>query len=267
MSFNPAIFDLISVAGSAPAPEVPTTISGLAMWFKADVMDTVNDLDLSGNVITWRDQSGNGRDVTQATDASRPAWIAGNASGNINGLPTVHFNTGTKILARANSNVLQNKDGWTAIAFYRFSTSAAVNSPVFFASVNGAPTTGRASIRNETTGRVGTAWRRLDGDSVALIGYVANPNNGDISLQVGRLDFRSGSLESMVRYNGVTTAGGTPSAGLTSNTTSDTVALGRVSTIQWFGHLGEILLYDRALSDAELAQVETYLIGRWGAYT
>jgi hypothetical protein len=267
MSFNPAIFDLISVAGSAPAPEVPTTISGLAMWFKADVMDTVNDLDLSGNVITWRDQSGNGRDVTQGTDASRPAWIAGSASGNINALPTLHFNTGTKVLERATSNVLQNKDGWTVFSYYRLSTTSTNFATVWAASINGSTNARAVHGLGNPNSRVRTGWRRLDADSFASVERVSGAADASLNLLVSRLDFRAASLSSIVRLNGNTNTGSAPTAGLISNTTSDLVSIGRTGATQFYGHVGEVLLYDRALSDAEIGQIETYLVGRWGAYS
>ena len=60
------------------------SIPGLRLWLKAD-----SGLILGGtdSVATWEDRSGNGLDVTQATEGNRPAKI----SANLNGLPVVHF--------------------------------------------------------------------------------------------------------------------------------------------------------------------------------
>jgi hypothetical protein len=268
MSFNPAIFDLISVAGSAPAPEVPTTISGLAMWFKADAINTEDDLDDSGNVEIWRDQSGNGRDVTQDTQASRPAYISFDSVGNINGLPTVHFNTGTKVLASGANNILRNKNGWTAVAAYRYSTSSGINSPVFAVSTGGSSDNARAAIgvsSPNTTGRV--LWRRLDADSLSQATRASALVNDGLYHHFGRLDFQASSASSLLRLNGVSTSGSAPSTGLISDTDSLQITVGRIAALQFYGHIGEILLYDRAISDAEIGQIETYLVGRWGAYT
>jgi hypothetical protein len=237
----------------------------LALWLKADA-GTI--LDGSDNVFIWADQSGNGRDVTQATEASRPAWIAGSASGNINGLPVVHFNTGTKVLERPTSNMLANKDGWTAFAYYRFSTSTANFAPVFFASINGTAASGRASIGAENpSGETRTGWRRLDGDSFQAVIYGTTSADASLNLLAGRMNFDVASLSSMVRRNGVSTTGTAPTSGLISNTSSDVLSVGRSGTLQWYGHIGEVIVYDRALSDVELGQIETYLVGRWGAYS
>jgi hypothetical protein len=54
---------------------------------------------------------------------------------------------------------------------------------------------------------------------------------------------------------------------LISDTDSLQITVGRIATLQFYGHIGEILLYDRAISDAEIGQIETYLVGRWGAYS
>jgi hypothetical protein len=207
MSFNPAILDLISGAGSAPA-FAPTNLSGLAMWFKADAINTEDDLDPSGNVHTWRDQSGNGRDVTQGTEASRPAWIEGNSSGNINGLPTVHFNTGTKVLERLDSNVLRNKPGWTLFAYYRHSTTTAVASGPITASI-GTGTGSRAQLGYNSATQPRTGWRREDANAFSNVAG-ATVADGNIILHAGRLDFQSGTQSSMVRINGTQNNGGTP---------------------------------------------------------
>jgi hypothetical protein len=247
---------------------VPTALTGLGMWFKADAINTEDDLDPSGNVEIWRDQSGNGRDVTQDTQANRPAWLHGSVPGNINGLPTLHFNTGTKLLASGANSALRNKDGWTAFAYYRLSTTSSNFATILAASTNGSITAPRAVIGlASNTARTRAGWRRLDADSFSSVERLSAAADGSLNLLVGRLDFRAASLSSLARLNGTSTNGSAPAAGLISNTTSDIVLIGRQSTLQFYGHIGEILLYDRALSDAEIGQIETYLIGRWGAHT
>lgn len=52
-----------------PAPFTPAGSAGLAAWFRQGVGQTVT----GSGVSTWADQSGNGRDLLQGTDANRPA--------------------------------------------------------------------------------------------------------------------------------------------------------------------------------------------------
>lgn len=61
----------VAVPDQEPAdvqPIDPTTLASLALWLKGDVGVTVT----GAGVSTWADQSGNGRDFTQSTDADRP---------------------------------------------------------------------------------------------------------------------------------------------------------------------------------------------------
>ncbi len=60
----------------------PASISGLQAWFRSDLGITKDGSDL---VATWADQSGNGRDLTEATN--KPLWV----SSLINGYPAIRF--------------------------------------------------------------------------------------------------------------------------------------------------------------------------------
>lgn len=69
--------------------------------FVNDVVDTAGIATFiggnSGFIVTWFDQSGNGLDVTQATAANQPAFIAS----AINSLPSARFDGTNDILSRA----------------------------------------------------------------------------------------------------------------------------------------------------------------------
>jgi len=56
-----------------------------AWWHKSDAGITLN----VSKVASWADQSGNGNDVTQGTDAARPTYFA---SGGPNSYPSLKFN-------------------------------------------------------------------------------------------------------------------------------------------------------------------------------
>ena len=46
--------------------------------------------------------------------------------------------------------------------------------------------------------------------------------------------------------------------------TADAFSRDRTSGRSWWGDLGELVIYDRALSDSEVRSVEQYLAGRHG---
>jgi len=71
--------------GSA-APFTPADLTGLELWYDASVTASIT---VSGtNVTAWADQSGNGRDLLNASGTARPQY-PGTA---LNGIPTVEFN-------------------------------------------------------------------------------------------------------------------------------------------------------------------------------
>src|SRR5215475_14161012 len=74
-----------------------------------DIGFVSNDLDTAsmttfvgannGFVVTWYDQSGNGRDLTQATAANQPQIVAsGTVDTTINSKPTIHFIVGSSTM-------------------------------------------------------------------------------------------------------------------------------------------------------------------------
>lgn len=71
------------VTSSATPTFNPTQIAGCSLWLRADLGITQS----SGSVSSWADQSGNGRDATQAVANNQPTFTAS----GINSLPTVSF--------------------------------------------------------------------------------------------------------------------------------------------------------------------------------
>lgn len=64
----------------------PRRIAGLAAWYASDVASSIS-LDVNSKVQTWRDLSGNGRDLSQNDTNNRPDW----GIHTLNGKPTVTF--------------------------------------------------------------------------------------------------------------------------------------------------------------------------------
>ena len=68
----------------------PDEIDNLKFWYKADVgvLDAGSDpCDDGEDVVTWKDQSGNGYDLLQATGTQQPLW----QDDQLNGHPAVQF--------------------------------------------------------------------------------------------------------------------------------------------------------------------------------
>jgi hypothetical protein len=77
---------------------LPTAITGLQLWVRSDLGITKDGSDL---VATWADQSGNGRDLTEATN--KPLWVAS----LINGHAALRFDGSNDRLESANFTLNQ----------------------------------------------------------------------------------------------------------------------------------------------------------------
>lgn len=105
------------VAGSSAMASAAVPTTSLELWVDASVGITS---DVDGNITSWADQSGNGRDLTLGNSAvagaSSPIYSANGA----NGLPTVVFNSGTSSLA-APTTLLSGTGDFNFFSVFSFS--------------------------------------------------------------------------------------------------------------------------------------------------
>jgi hypothetical protein len=91
---------------AAPSPLAPADASVLGpqlkLWLRSDVGVTVS----SGKVTQWDDQSGNGANFVQGTDAIRPVYTA--ANGSFAGKPSLDFTAVGAVLTCASTLVLKH---------------------------------------------------------------------------------------------------------------------------------------------------------------
>jgi hypothetical protein len=222
------------------------------LWLKADAGITLD----TGAVQTWADQSGNGRDFSAPAAGNRPAY-----SGTLNGLPVLTFDGTTDYLAgnAASLSIAKNVSGLTMIVVAKYA-SATQQRIVGIA-------TNTAGITRALLGVSTTQWqvggRRLDADSVVVVGGGASSNNYVIHSGVIRYSVATAGVF-INSASQVDTAFLT--AGNSSNTDSASVSIGDgVSPSQPLnGDIAEVIIYQRALSTAERASVERYLSVKWG---
>lgn len=228
---------------------VPSNISGCVLWLDAADSSTFT---LSGNTITqWRDKSSNSY-LTYSTAGRTPTY----ASNIRNGLNVVQYATGqTSIinnfaLGQSMSIFLVNtpidSDGGL---FIEHSTDANSFNGFYFQSltghnmqITGPSTTTRLSAASNV-GVPGT-WTMLEGF-----------NN----------DNPSGTSNLMSYYrNGMLLASTAANTGTTTYT-SNLFLNGRNNTnlLSFNLYVGELLIYNRALTPSERFQVERYLANKW----
>lgn len=78
--FFPPLEHIRGKGGSAPSPhlDVPATIPDLVDWHRSDLGITL----VGSKVSAWADQSGNGHNLSQGTDANRPTYVSGVIGGH-----------------------------------------------------------------------------------------------------------------------------------------------------------------------------------------
>ena len=213
----------------------PLNIPGCALWLDgADQSST--SMTLSGSsVTTWKDKSGNGRDLT--------------ASGSY---PTITSNG--VLFNGATPNVLSNATAFTAVnginSFVVFnSTVASSRQRMFMYVYNGQKIgyTADTTYNSVFSGTVG-------GDGP--VSYSANT-----TYLYGGNTYSSSPFISHSE-NGVETQ--YPSTYTVNASTQTQLLVGGQSTVYFTGTIKEVILYDAFITASQRQSVENYLMSKWG---
>jgi hypothetical protein len=208
----------------------PLRATGLKLWVKADAGITV----AGGSVSAWADQSGNGNHLVQADSANQPLLVVG----EVNGLPVLRFDGAGDWLSfttrlttiRTVFWVIRRSPNMTP--GYRFLLGDVSTSPAATWDFHSDGTT-KLWSGSYTSAAIRDGQTRVDG---ATINGLAANRPADLS------------VISLVT---------------TGNVSASTFSRDRTYDRSWWGDLAELVIYDRALSPAEVAAVEEYLAGRY----
>jgi hypothetical protein len=226
--------------GSVPAP-------GLRLWLKADVGVTL----VSGAVSEWADQSGNGRHASQATAANRPALV-GTA---LNGKPALAFDGANDFLT-----FTLPVNGLTAMTLVLVSSSAVnadgsgngvANAPLFWNETGDWGTVHLSPFQSRVKFRFGTRQANNLPEYIRPVSVGAN---------FGRaMAIKNGANERLYvdGQQVLDLSGKLPTISGISDTGN--VGRGYNNNTYFAGRIAEVLVYDRALSDAERQQLDEYL--------
>ena len=208
----------------------------------------------------------NGYVLSQPTNNNRPSYL----SAGINGRPALDFDGVNDSLFANTGGVLgiaRNAPGVTVFAACSIDVIASgVFLPVFFLSRSGssASTLVAVAANNNTFAAGG---RRLDSDGAVIVNEQATYSTGVPYVVCGALNYSGASAR--VFRDGV--VGGTNNsfhtAGNTEDANSRSVALfglndGAAQLLD--GRMGDVLVYNRTLSDAEISVVNRWLGNRYG---
>jgi hypothetical protein len=232
----------------------PASIPNLALWLDAADASTIT-VDGSNNVSEWRDKSGGGRNVLQATTLLRPSY----GTQTQNGLPLVVTNAAgnTRLESAANipTTALWGASRQTGTLFRVIrSISGTISGGIHqeFGIFNNTVIFRPTQILNFRIGGV-------NDDAVGGYGGTLPTGNMDIMAHV----FNLATPTVSVRRNGSVFATLTPST-----TTAFSSGVNQFYSINWSGsgttsYHAEHIHYARVLTSDEITQVETYLRTKW----
>ena len=229
----------------ASLPFSPRNISGLALWL--DGADQ-SSMTLSGSSVTqWRDKSGNGNNST----SSSATYTAGiNGLGSMNN-PTI-------------SGPITNSGSSTVTIFVIASNNRTGNSYDNMIALNVSPITNYYAS--------GSLFLTRHGDLTNPQVFYAFMNgfpNGDLSFSFNTPFntpfifniFQSGTVGST--YGNGTSYGDVNTRGATFNYTHYYIGT-CTGGPAWIGNIGEVIIYNSALTTSQRQQVEGYLAQKWG---
>jgi hypothetical protein len=246
---------LVNITGPA-APTSPV-LTGLKVWLKADSGVTTN---LSGGITTWTDQSGNGNDAVQATDAFAPLFVP-NA---VNGKPVLHFNglaPSTPYLEVSDAGTAFLTNDFSTFALARFVGSYPAVRQNVWSKCSDAGSAGPVDWWFNTPNGEPFGYR---GDGVNFAGVgggTVGPTLGLYSVLGMQV---TGADGVMSHYLGISSNGASVALTNTANAGLP-LRIGRRADggTQINGDISEILIYDQALSGADRTNVTTYLFGKY----
>ena len=230
----------------------PSGISGLTVWLKADaglIDGSGGTITANGTAIaTWQNQASGGTHYNQATSGLRPTYRNG-ANGKY-GLPVVDFNgASTQSLIHADLSAYSTGGitifticKWTSGQVWSANDGAGgVNYPI--SSYHPRHITGGDGVSNFATTNDDTGYTGWN--------YTKCASNVNVSYEY----YPYGTPST------ITTAG---FASRGAAQTADCIGKHAYNVDYFTGQIGELIIYNRKLTDAECATIRTYLLTRWG---
>lgn len=250
------------IVSARPAAFSPASIPNLALWLDAADASTIT-LDGSNNVSEWRDKSGNARHVSQSTALNRPSYV----TGVLNGLPVVRPDGVNDFLESA----LLAPSTWYG------SGTPQITYMALFALVSQDVTHNNIVIGLNTTIGGGTNRLLVERQPVAIgnselafmiasnqVNVVDAPQAGT-SWFIETIRWTNTGTPTMRRTNTAGTNTYNANGALTGTPSVDQRAyIGYGTVVAANANIAEHLIYNRNLSDTEVAQIEAALLAKWG---
>ena len=234
--------DATMLAGTSDLP----IKNGLEVWLDGADDDTFA-YGTGTDVTRWSDKSGNGNDVVQTTAANMPTRIP-YTTVTANPCSVVDFNGSTDSLSSTTTVDLATPGVYTQIVVWSCDVASgdagliSINNNLSSGITSHA---GNSVYRYYGSGGYNLATYSLSTGNFYITGKVFPGAGGSVT----KVGFQDGTKATSVGATGVGHASGV-------------LRLGQQSTY-FNGKIAEVIIYTRALSDAEMAQIHTYLNQKW----
>ena len=224
--------------------------SSLSLWLKADAGVTES----SGDVTTWADQSGSGRDASDSGTPNLPSV----SSTDVNYNPVIEFDS-------ANNEGLQTSSV--------FGTDTHDNFNIFVISKTN--TRSNSYAFNEDDPVEGRVSGHFPWNSSNSIIWAAGSAGGDYGLTTGwtesngilyiwGLEYEASSTRQAIYRDGTSIASDASISSFTYSNNNDFEIASSGSGNYYDADIAEIIVYTGSISDAEQDQIETYLGIKYG---
>jgi hypothetical protein len=242
--------------------DVPATVSGLDVWLRSDMGITK---DISNRVSEWKDSSGNGRHVSQATGGKQPLY----SDNYINGNPALYFDASRIDTLVSSSYTHGHNTEATVFIVVKQTVNPAVGG-ITMSKGAGALTSGgfQVSMNKDgvlVSGAIDTTTSNYNyRGTVTGIGDYTNWHIEGSIIDVTQTK----PDELMILFDGVNYA---LSVDLSSSGSVDDISAStplfigaRNNGFPMSGYIAEIIIYARKLYAEERIEIENYLSARYG---
>jgi hypothetical protein len=228
-------------------PFDPTTVAGCTLYLRSDLGVTAS----GGNISSWADQSGNGRNATGST--TKPT-VSGTTQ---NGIAGIDFGlSGTEFFTLASDPL---GTGWTIFAVVKMGSSVAFQQVIYHSLF-----TGNSAYRGLRTSSTKHAQSiDFDGGTTALASDTATLAASTAYILAARDTANGSPVEAFTNADA-----GVSVTNAASSFTSSNFRIGCLTsgTNGFFGTLFALVIYSRALNSTEYAYVRDGLDGLFAVY-
>jgi len=221
---------------------LPSDIPDLGLWLDGDDEPTITK---SANAVSqWDDKSGNGRNATQATGAAQPIYTVG----GMNGLPILRFDGVDDLLSYDGTFLVGTDYTVTVVEQRRSSVSNNFAFGGTTAFLNRNLHAGWLNSSNIRHAQFGTGYdMSVPAFTVPIPTYHTYTHNsvsGKVTYENGTQLGSSANTDDLAIYAGA-------------------AICGFLTTVFATLDIGEVIIYDRTLSDEERGKLNQYLSLKW----